>query len=162
MRTKKILASAFAAALLIAAALVLHAQEPGFHHHMGMHAAGMSDEMMQRHLDFLAKALNLTADQKATAQKLHAELAAKAKPLMDQQHQQWEQLHTLLDSDNPDATEVGQQMIAAHATGRQLKALHEDFMTRFSAVLTPDQLTKFNQFKEMHEREHGPFGGPED
>src|SRR5262245_58931684 len=91
MKTRKILAYAFCAAALLAAALVLHAQEPGLHHHMGMHAAGMSDEMMQRQLDFLTKALNLTADQQATAQKLHAELAAKAKPLMEQQSQQWEQ-----------------------------------------------------------------------
>jgi len=152
MRTKKILASVFCAAALLAAALVLHAQEPGFHHHMAM-----SGDMMARHEEFLAKALNLTADQKATAQKLHAELAAKAKPLMDQQSQQWEQIHTLLASDNPDATEIGQRMIALHATGQQLKALHEEFMTRFSTVLNADQLEKLKQFQAMHE--HGPFGG---
>jgi Spy/CpxP family protein refolding chaperone len=152
MKTTKILASAFAVALLLAAALVLQAQGPAFHRHMDM-----SGDMMARHEAFLTKALNLTAAQQASLKQLHADLAAKAKPLMDQQSQQWQDLHTLLASDNPDATEVGQAMIAVHATGRQLKALHDDFKTKFSALLTPDQLEKFNQFMQ---REHGPFGGP--
>ena len=117
---KRILTAAFGAALLLATALVVRAQEPGFHRHgMGM---ASPDEMMARHEAFLAEALNLTTAQQAAAQKLHDDLAAKAKPLMDQQHQQWQDLHALLDGDNPDPTEVGRQMLAAHATGQQLKA----------------------------------------
>lgn len=148
---KRILASAFGAALLLAAALVVHAQGPGFHHRMG------SPDDMARHVEFIAKALDLTADQKAAAQALHAEVAAKAKPLMEQHHQQWEEIHALLEKDNPDPTEIGQRMIAAHAAGEQLKALHEDAMTRFSALLNADQLEKFKKMHEMR-GDHEGFG----
>jgi len=100
---------------------------------------------MQQHEAHLAKALSLTADQQAAAQKLHQDLATNAQPLMAQHRQQMQEIHTLLDGGNADAAEIGQKMIDAHATGQQLKALHDDFNTKFSALLNPDQLAKFQQ-----------------
>jgi Spy/CpxP family protein refolding chaperone len=140
-----------AALVLMGAALAVHAQE-----HHGFHGkAGMAGH----HEEFLAKALSLTDTQKAAAQKLHEEQLAKAKPLMTQHHQQMDEIKTLLDGTNPDATEIGQKMIAAHATGQQLKALHEDFKTRLGALLTADQKTKLQQMEQMH-HDHAPFDGP--
>ena len=152
---KRILAAAFCAAVLAGAALAVHAQGPGFHHRMGSHMG--SPEDMARHEEFMAKALDLTADQKAAAQKIHAEVAAKAKPLMEQSRQQWEEIHALLEKDNPDPTEIGQRMIAAHAVREQLAALHEDAMSKFSALLNAEQLEKLKKFKDMHEREGFEF-----
>src|SRR5262245_40519001 len=105
-----------------------------------------SPEDMAHHEEFMAKALGLSDEQKAAAKKLHEETFAKAKPLMEQQQQAWEQIHTLLDGDNPDATTIGQRMIEAHATGEQLKALHEETMTKFKALLNADQLEKLEKF----------------
>jgi|SRR6185295_1129846 len=148
---RKIFTSAFCAALLLAAALVAGAQEPRLHHRMG------APDDMARHEEFMAKALDLTEAQQAAAKKIHEDVAAKAKPLMEQQGQQWEQIHALLDSDNPDATELGQRMIAAHATGQQLKALHEDAMAKFKTLLNADQVEKLEKFEAMH-REHEGSG----
>jgi len=156
---KKILTLSFAAALVVGAALALHAQGPGSHH-MGGHMAHMGGpEGMAQMMEHVSKALSLTDTQKAAAKKLHEETFAKAGPLMEQHHQQMEEIHALLDGDNPDATEIGQKMIAAHATGEQLKALHEAAMAKFSALLNADQLEKFKKFKDMH-HDGGP-GGPE-
>ncbi len=107
--------------------------------------AGDPAAMMQQHEARLAKALSLTADQQAAAQKLHQSLAASAQPLMAQHRQQMQEIHALLDGGNADPAEIGQKMIDAHATGQQLKALHDDFNTKFSALLNPDQLAKFQQ-----------------
>ena len=154
---KKILALAFGLALLVAAAFALHAQGPDFHHRMGM----MHGDM-EHHEEFIAKALDLTDEQKAAAKKIHQEVAAKAKPLMEQSEKQWQEIHDMLESDSPDATAIGQRMIAAHATREELASLHEDAMAKFSALLNADQLEKLKKFKEMHEREgfrrHGPEG----
>jgi len=148
---KKALSSALGLVLLLTLALVARAQGPSFHHRMG------SPDDMAHHEEFMAKALGLTAEQQAAAKKIHADVAAKAKPLMEQHDQQWEDLHALLDSDNPDATEVGQRMLAAHATGQQIKALHEEAMAKFKALLNADQQEKLQKFEDMH-REHEGFG----
>jgi Spy/CpxP family protein refolding chaperone len=133
---------------------VLHAQGPDFHHRMG---GPMMHGDMEQHMEFMAKALDLTDEQKAAAKKIHAEVFAKAKPLMEQSEKQWQEIHALLEKDNPDPTEIGQRMIAAHAVREQLAALHEDAMTKFSALLNADQLEKLKKFKEMHEREGFEF-----
>src|ERR1700686_2410188 len=106
----------------------------------GNHWRGTGDpaQMAQHHAAFLAKALNLTADQQAAATKLHADLAASATPLMTTRRQQMQEIHTLLANGSASAAEIGQKMIDAHTTGQQLKALHDDFTTKFSALLTPD------------------------
>ena len=114
-------------------------------------AAGDPAAMMQQHEAHIAKALNLTADQKTAAQKLHQDLATNAQPLMAQHRQQMQEIHALLDGGNADAAEIGQKMIDAHATGQQLKALHDDFNTKFSALLNPDQLAKFQQLQAAHQ-----------
>jgi Spy/CpxP family protein refolding chaperone len=153
---KRILTYGLCAALvLMGAAFAVHAQGHGFHGKMGGHMAGMEGH----HEEMMAKALDLTADQTAAAKKLHAELLAKAQPLMTQHHQQMDEIKTLLDGANPDATEIGQKTITAHATGQQLKSMHEDFMTRFSALLTADQKAKLQQMEQAH-HDHAPFDGP--
>jgi periplasmic protein CpxP/Spy len=112
---------------------------------------------MQHHAAFLAKALGLTADQQAAAKKLHEDLATSAEPLVTQHHQQMQEIHTLLDSGNADPAEIGQKMIDAHATGQKLKALHDDFKAKFSALLTPDQLAKLKQIEADHPDRHPGF-----
>jgi Spy/CpxP family protein refolding chaperone len=154
---KKIFALCFAATLVAGAALAVHEHGPQLRHKGG--PGGMKH--MAHMEEFLGKALSLTDAQKAAAKKIHEETFAKAEPLMKQRHEQMKEIHALLDGDNPDATEIGQKMIASHATGEQLKALHEEAMARFSTLLNAEQLEKLKTFKEMH---HGPghgFGGPE-
>jgi Spy/CpxP family protein refolding chaperone len=119
----------------------------GAGHWHGAASAAQMAQMTQRHDAMLTKALDLTVDQQAALQKLRQEQAAKAQPLMAQRHQQMQEIHALLAGDNPDPAEIGQRMIDSRATGRQLKALHDDFTTKFSALLNPDQLAKFQQLQ---------------
>jgi Spy/CpxP family protein refolding chaperone len=151
MNIRKTIAASACAALLLAGALL--AQSHGHMGHMGKSgAAGMAG--MEEHL---AAALNLTDAQKASAKQLHTELWAKAQPLMTKMRQQHDELKTLLDGANPDAAEIGQKVIAAHDTRNQLKALHEDFANRFSALLNADQKAKFQEMRQQFE--HGPGAG---
>lgn len=144
---KKILTLALSAVLLLGATVLL--AQPGFHHRGG---PGRGD-----HAEHLARALDLTDEQKAAAKTIHEGMEAKAEPLMEQHREQMEEIHALLDGANPDATQIGQKMITAHATRQQLKALHEEAMTKVSALLNAEQLEKFKKIQEMH-GEHGSMG----
>lgn len=160
---KKILAAAFGFALLLAAAFAIHADGHGDRHRMGGPGHGGHGDMSQHH-EMIVKALGLTEEQRAEAKKIHEEVAAKAESLMEQRHQQWKEIHEMLEGGNPDATAIGQRMIAAHASGEQLKALHEDAMAKFSALLNAEQLEKLKKLHEEHEGEgfrhmHGPGHG---
>lgn len=138
---KKILTLAFCAALVVLGmGAALHSDDHGRGGHMRM--------MMHGDVGALVAGLNLTDEQKAEGRKIHEETFAKAHPLMEQAREAMEKVHDLLDSSNPNPTEVGQRMIAAHAIHQQLKALHEDAMARFSALLTPEQLEKFKENQE--------------
>lgn len=112
--------------------------------------------------EHLATALNLTDAQKAQAKQIHEQLKAKMTPLRAQSRQQHQELKALLDGVNPDPTEIGRKTIAAHATQAQIKALHEDAMTRFSAILTPAQKTKLDQMHQMHHPDGAPDAPPAD
>lgn len=139
-------------AIFALAAMAIAAQ-PG--HRGGPHGkmrGEMRGEMHGKMMEAHFAALDLTADQKAAVKQLHEELRAKAEPLMEQAHEQWEAVHDLLESANPDPTEVGTRAIAAHQTRGQLKALHDDFKTRFSALLTAEQKAKL---EELHEDREG-------
>ena len=101
-----------------------------------------------------AEELGLSAEQKESAKQLHEELMAKAHPIMEQHHQQMEEIHTLLDAGNANATEIGQKMIAAHATRKQLEAIHEEGFERFKSSLTEEQQAKLEELKEEHSFPH--------
>ena len=151
---KRILTLALSAVLLLGATVVL--AQPGFHHKRGGPERGMAGH--GDHAEFLARALDLTDEQKAAAKTIHEGVEAKAEPLMEQHREQMEEIHALLEGANPDATQIGQKMIAAHATREQVEALHEEAMAKFSALLNAEQLEKLKKIKEMH---HGPEGfGP--
>ncbi len=140
------------AALALAGGLTLppmvHAGKGPFGMHEGMHG-GMHGGGR------LADGLNLSETQQASARKLREDMRAQAEPLMDRVRQQMNELETLLDGAHPDATEVGNKVLAAHATREQLRALRETFETKFSALLNADQLAKFQQFQAARKQ----FGG---
>jgi len=152
---KRIIALGFAA-LLLGAGLVAWAHGPGG---PGMMHGGMHGPISAEHVEHMARALDLTDEQKATAKQIHHEIFAKAQPLFEQHRQQMDELETLLDGANPDPAEVGRKAIAAHATHNQIKALHEDAFARFKAILTPDQLEKLNKMREQHGPEDGEGPG---
>lgn len=143
------------ALVLVAGVFAARAGEGGFHGHMkSMHGGPGGD-----HEQMLSDALQLTDQQKTAARQIHEEMAAKGKPLMEQARQQWDDIEKLLQTSNPDPTEVGEKVIAMHGVHQQMKALHDAAANRFSALLNDEQKAKFQQLREMHD-EHDRFPGP--
>jgi len=138
--------------LLALAALAPMSAFAGGPHH-GMAAAADPATMAAHHFDHLAKALALTDDQKAAAKPLQDELQATVQPLFADLQQKHQAIHAALDS-GADAATVGGLMIAAHATQQQVKAAHDKFSQSLAALLTPDQLKKFQTLQQ----EHGAMG----
>ncbi|MFP5288015.1 MAG: Spy/CpxP family protein refolding chaperone [Thermoanaerobaculia bacterium] len=142
---KRVLFSLMAALVLVAGAALAGEHVKRFVIHggpgMGMHGA-------------FAEELGLSAEQKESAKQLHEEVMAKAEPIMEQHHQQMEEVHSLLDAGNANATEIGQKMIAAHATRKQLEAIHEEGFERFKSILTEEQQAKLEELKKEHPFPH--------
>jgi Spy/CpxP family protein refolding chaperone len=96
----------------------------------------------------LSRYLKLTPEQNATFKTLRQELQADLKPLQDQVPPLKEQLKTQLDAASPEACAVGQTAVALDAVRDDIRAAYEDFDTAFSAILTPEQLAKYEHLKE--------------
>jgi len=88
----------------------------------------------------------------ATATQLETAMRAQAAPLMQQSRQQRAELRTLLQSADPDAAQVGEKVLAAHATRAQIKALHDDFDAKLKGILTADQQAKLGQLQQRRQR----------
>ncbi len=159
----------FAAAAILIVGAVAVAQERGMR---GMHAMGETHDMhmrhggpgmrgegMDRHLDRMADELDLTAEQKDAAKKLHEGMRGQVDAIHTQQREIHEAIGDLLDGANPDAAALGQKMIEAHALHGRLETLHENMQKEFKALLTADQLKKFD---ELHSERSGfrGMGGP--
>lgn len=144
MRKIQIASIVAAAALTLSGAAL--AGGPHFKHGEGgphirfEHGAG--------HMAEMAEKLELTEDQKEAAKKIHEEAMTRSHPLMEQHHQQMEEIHSLLDAGTATATEIGEKMIAAHATGKQLRAIHEEVKASFTALLTSEQRAKLEEMEE--------------
>ncbi|HVG09368.1 MAG TPA: Spy/CpxP family protein refolding chaperone [Thermoanaerobaculia bacterium] len=119
-----------------------------------VHGDGGPDMFFEHAATFAAE-LGLSEDQKEAAKQIHEEVWAKAEPLMEQHHQQMEEIHALLDAGNANATEIGQKMITAHASLKQLEAAHQDGMERFKALLTEEQKAKLETMEKDHPFPHG-------
>lgn len=96
----------------------------------------------------LARYLRLTEAQVATFKTLREELQADLKPLQDQLKPLQDQLKTQLEAASPDACAVGQTAVALDAVRDDIRAAYEEFDEAFSAILTPEQLEKYENLKE--------------
>jgi Spy/CpxP family protein refolding chaperone len=133
--------------IIATVATVASAQEPERHVFM-RHPGGGGEHV--------ASALNLSTDQKVQWDAIHQQLEASVKPLFEQHHAAEQQLNAAASASNPDATEVGRAYLAMRAIDKQIKAAHESTKAKVSAILTPDQKTKFDA---MHsEMRHGEPG----
>jgi len=122
--------------------------------------------------DRIADALDLTADQRATFDSLREQHRASVEAAMETMRQSGEELRALLDGASPDATAIGQKVIAMHQLRTSLQSERESFEAEFAKTLTPEQQAAFRALQEMRPdfdggrppvggaRRHGGFGGP--
>ena len=161
---RKILIASMITGVVLALSGAAVAGGPGRHGgghggHGGMHfkhAEGGAPHIRfeHGHMDQMAEKLGLTEDQKEAAKKIHEEARNRSEPLMEQHHEQMEEIHSLLDAGTANATEIGEKMIAAHATGKQLRAVHEETKASFAALLTSEQRAKLEEMEEDMPRHH--------
>ena len=96
----------------------------------------------------LAHYLSLTPAQVATTQTLFKELQATVKPLREARKGLAEAFYAELEEANPSACDAGAAAIALHENGEKIKDALEVFDQKFSAILTPEQLAKYEALKE--------------
>jgi Spy/CpxP family protein refolding chaperone len=97
----------------------------------------------------LAKYLKLTPAQAATTKGLLEDLHATTKPLYDQIEPLETQLRAQLDAASPEACTVGATVVKIDAVRDQLRDARQDFDDAFSAILTPEQLARYEALKDL-------------
>jgi Spy/CpxP family protein refolding chaperone len=109
-------------------------------------------------LAHLTTKLNLTEEQQASAKALFADLQTRMQPIHTASKALRTQLHTAFQAATPDAATVGSVVIQQHQNRVAMKAAMAEFHTKFQALLTPDQLTTFNQMHAKRSSFHGHSG----
>jgi Spy/CpxP family protein refolding chaperone len=143
---KRSVLTAFVLAFLAAAA-ALAAQAAGERGHHAGHLGRMGLEK-SGHSAQCFEQLGLTDPQKQAAAQLRQELMTAVQPLIEQRRALHEQIEAALEAANPDPTAIGQLVIAAHRTGaNQIRSLHDTFETRFTALLTPEQVATYQSLR---------------
>ena len=79
--------------------------------------------------------------------------------LQEEQKEFRQQLRTLLESEDPDPTEVGNTVIWARDVGADIRAVREGIRADFEASLTTDQLTAWEEFNSNRHSRRGSRRG---
>jgi Spy/CpxP family protein refolding chaperone len=107
----------------------------------------------------MARALDLTDDQKASVKALMEEQRKAAEPLWQQHRELRQQIRQQLDSGNPDPATVGRLTIQASGVGKQLREARAQAKERLSALLTAEQKTRLDALQKARGwRGHRGFG----
>lgn len=108
----------------------------------------------------LVEFLDLTEAQVEEARLLLEDLAADLRPLAEEARDLRQELVALLDSENPDPAAVGALVLEIHGIRDEMKAARDDFDAAFAALLTPEQLERWEILKEArrHFRGDGRHG----
>lgn len=96
----------------------------------------------------IARALHLTPTQGQAAQAIYSDLRTTVEPLHDSIAPLREALEELLDVASPVATDVGQAVIDIDAIHDQIEAARGAADDEFEALLTAEQLTRWETFQE--------------
>lgn len=151
---KKTLLSTMAALLLLAATPLVAQGPPPPGGPGGPGGPGASQEAIVTFLE-LTDAQKVAADALATSMKgtldaLDVELRANR-----------EAVDAALAAAQPEAAAVGALVIAGRALEAKVKAAHDDFDSKFAALLTGEQKSRLAIFKEVLEALRPPAGGPQ-
>ena len=104
----------------------------------------------------LTRYLHLTPDQVTASQKLFTDLKATLDPLRQQEQTLRDAFEAAVAAPNANPCDVGQAALAVHANQEKIKAALDDFDKKFSALLTPDQLARYEALKAlMHPGDDG-------
>lgn len=98
----------------------------------------------------LARFLHLTADQVTQLNTLAQTLRGTVTPLQQARGPLCQTLRTALGAATPDQGAVGAGSLALFNNKKQIGAARTTFDNAFKAILTPDQLAKYNVLLQLH------------
>jgi len=75
--------------------------------------------------------------------------------LQEEQREYRKQLRTLLDTSDPNPTDVGNLVISARNTGEDIRTTRQSFRQQFQLILTPEQLTALEEFNSKRHSRRG-------
>lgn len=105
--------------------------------------------------------LQLTEAQQETVRAMAEELRAAVEPIREAERAAREALRAALESDTPDATEIGNLTLEVRGLAGQLRAEMEAFGDAFRGILDADQQVKWDNFRELRRlSQRGGDGGP--
>jgi Spy/CpxP family protein refolding chaperone len=136
MNPRKTIAVVLLALLILP---VLAAAAPG--------RGGPGPEEILRNPRLLARYLKLTEAQAAQLRTFSAELKTSLEAIRTARRPLEQSFHTLITATSPNACAVGDAALALHANSEQAKAALETFDDKFSAILTPEQLARYEALK---------------
>ena len=114
-----------------------------------------------RRTERLADFLELTDEQIASWEAQQEATRAQLEPLREESQANRQELRDLLEGDAPDATVVGQTVLDGKALREQTQAIHEAAKADFEALLTAEQLERYETFQELRpDRRRGGRRGP--
>lgn len=93
----------------------------------------------------IARQLKLTPEQLTAAKALAQALRATVAPLQQSVEPLREDLADLLEAASPNACEVGAIVVQIDGIHEQIGAAREEYQEDFAALLTPDQLAKYQE-----------------
>ncbi len=79
--------------------------------------------------------------------------------LREEQKEYRQQLRTLLDTADPNPTDVGNLVISARNTGEDIRSIGQSYREQFELLLTPEQLTAWEEFQSNRQNRRGSRRG---
>ncbi|MCZ6878338.1 MAG: hypothetical protein O7G29_09365 [Acidobacteria bacterium] len=79
--------------------------------------------------------------------------------LREEQKEYRLQLRTLLDTEDPNPTEVGNLVISARNTGQDIRSIQQSYREQFELLLTLEQLTAWEEFQSNRNNRRGSRRG---
>jgi len=99
----------------------------------------------------LARYLDLTEEQVASAFELHAATRDASLPILEENRDLEAQLKELLEGDSPSPAAVGDIVITVHDNREALRAIQQQFEEDFIALLDAEQQIRYDNMKEVLE-----------
>jgi Spy/CpxP family protein refolding chaperone len=97
----------------------------------------------------LARYLKLTPDQIKTTQQLFADLHKAVEPLRQNGKTLHDAFEAALAATPQVPCNIGDAAVAVYNNNQRIKAAFQDFDTKFSAILTPEQLARYEALKAL-------------
>lgn len=129
-------------------------------HHHGYHKGHHPCPPHKKHNHELENKLNLTEEQKVKAKEIRMQGREELKPIIDELRVKKEKIREIKDStlsEKEKASQIEAQRKEIISLREQADKIREKNMAQFEEILTAEQKTEFNKFKQEMKAKHEAF-----